>query len=318
VAAAVLVYLFFFAVAGRNGFTSVSGTASWLDTASELGIIAIPVALLMIAGEFDLSVGSMVASGSILTGIVVTHFQQPVWVAILVGVGIAFIVGIGNGLLVTRTGLPSFIVTLGANLIMAGLALTLSYTITGTTTISVNATGFWSGVLAHQFGQFDISIVWWILLAAVGAWILNKSRFGPWILATGGNTDQARQAGVLTSRVKVILYVTTALAATLVGMIQALQFSTGDAVGGQEYVFEAPIVVVIGGVLLMGGFGSIVGVLMGTIIYGTIGGGLFYTGWNTNLSQVVLGALMLIAVLTNNQLRQMALRPLSDRKRAVR
>jgi simple sugar transport system permease protein len=314
-AAAVLVYAFFAVASAGNGFMTLTSTASWLDTASDLGILAVPVALLMIAGEFDLSIGSMVAAGSITVGVVTSHFGAPAWVAVLIAIAIAAVVGLGNGLMVTRTGLPSFIVTLGANLILAGLALTISRSLTGTTTLSVTISGFWHGLFAYRLGQFDISILWWLLLALAAAWILSRSRFGPWILATGGNADQARRAGVLTARVKLLLFTGTAVAAAFVGITQAIQFGTADATTGQGYVFQAPIVVVIGGVLLTGGFGTILGVVMGTVLYGIISGGLFYTGWDTDLSQVILGVLMIIAVLANNQLRALALTPVTARKR---
>jgi len=315
VVAVVVVYVFFAAASAGKGFVSLTGTASWLDTGSELGIIAVPVALLLIAGEFDLSIGSMVAAGSITVGVVTSHFGAPVWIAVLIALVIAAAVGLGNGLLVTRTGLPSFIVTLGANLILAGLALTISRTLAGTTTLSVTTSGFWHGFFAAKAGQFYISILWWLLLALAAAWILSRSRFGPWILATGGNADQARRAGVLTARVKVLLFAGTAVGAAFVGITQAIQFNTADATTGQGYVFQAPIVVVIGGVLLTGGFGTVSGVVMGTVLYGIISGGLFYTGWDTDLSQVILGVLMIIAVLANNQLRTLALTPVTARKR---
>jgi simple sugar transport system permease protein len=104
------------------------------------------------------------------------------------------------------------------------------------------------------------------------------------------------------------LFVCTAAASTLVGIMQSVQYTTGDATTGQSYVFEAPIVVVIGGVLLTGGYGSIVGVVLGTLIYGFVTAGLFYTGWNTNYAQVIIGALMIIAVLTNASVRALILR----------
>jgi simple sugar transport system permease protein len=137
--------------------------------------------------------------------------------------------------------------------------------------------------------------------------VLAKTRFGNRVFATGGDAERARRAGVMTSRIKVTLFVCTALAATFVGVIQAVEYSTGDATTGQGYVFQVPIVVVIGGVLLTGGYGSILGVVLGTLIYGVINAGLFYTGWNTDYSQVVIGLLMVVAVLTNNFLRKLAM-----------
>lgn len=314
VAAAIVVYVFFAIFAGGNGFVTSEATASWLDTASQLGIIAIPVALLLMAGEFDLSIGSMVATGALTFGIVTSHYEDPAWLAIVIGLGLGVLVGLVNGLLVTRTGMPSFIVTLGANLIMAGLALTLSSGLTGSSVVSVSTSGFWADVFNHDFGKFSISILWWLLVAAVAWWAVSRSRFGPWIRATGGNLEQARRAGVLTDRVKIALFICTSVAATFVGMLQAVQYNTANAASGQGYVFQAPIVVVVGGVLITGGFGSIFGVVVGTLVYGIIGGGLFYTGWNTNLSQVLLGSLMIVAVLTNTHLRKLALSSFGARK----
>ena len=306
--AAVVLYLFFVVETSGNGFVTATGTASWLDTASELGILAVPVGLLMIAGEFDLSVGSMVGASSMTMGIVSGYYHGSLLVGVLIAFALALVVGMANGLLVTRTGLPSFIVTLAANLILAGLALAISQSLTQTTQISFTPSGPLNTVLAGQVGQFDASIGWWAAIVLVAAWVLTKRRFGNWILATGGGTENARRAGVPTSRVKISLFVGTALAAALVGLIQAVQFSTGDATTGQGYVFEAPIVVVIGGVLLTGGYGTIFGVVLGTVIYGFVNGGLFYTGWNTDYAQVVIGVLMVIAVLTNKFVRQLAVR----------
>jgi simple sugar transport system permease protein len=314
VAAAVVLYAFFAIVGGGYGFVSVAGTASWLNTASELGLIAVPVGLLMIAGDFDLSIGSMVGVGSITVGLLTGYLHQPLELSIAVAATVAVAVGLGNGLLVTRTGLPSFIVTLAANLIMAGLGLAVSKAVANTTSITVMATGFSASLLDSKWGMFDISILWWVLAAAVAAWVLIQTRAGSWISATGGDAERARRAGVMTSRVKIVLFVCTSLAATFVGAMQAVEYHTGDPTTGQGYVFEAPIVVVIGGVLLTGGYGSIIGVVVGTVIYGVVNAGLFYTGWNTDYAQVIIGTLMVVAVITNTFLRKLAMRAVRSMK----
>jgi simple sugar transport system permease protein len=305
--AAILLYLFFAATTAGNGFTTVSGTASWLTTAAELGIIAVPLGLLMIAGDFDLSIGSVVGAGSITVGIISGHLDESLWLAMAVAVTVGVLVGLSNGLLVTRTGLPSFIVTLAMNLIVAGLALTTSRGITGSTQVSVDASGGVANLFAGTWNEFNVAIAWWILALLVAAWILATTRFGNWIFATGGDAEAARRAGVLTARVKISLFVCTALAATFVGVLQAVEYHSGDATTGQGYVFQAPIVVVIGGVLLTGGYGSIVGVALGTIIYGIVSSGLFYTGWNPDYAQVVIGSLMVIAVMTNTYIRKLVI-----------
>lgn len=312
---ALAVYLFFVIVAGGNGFLSVAGTASWLDTTAELGIIAIPISLLMIAGEFDLSVGSVVGAGSITLGIGVEHFHLPLIVAALIGVAIGLLVGLVNGLLVTRTGLPSFIVTLGANLIVLGLGIAISDGLLQATTVSVEVSGGIANVFMYSFHGFNISIAWWLGSALIAGWILTRSRYGSWIMATGGDAVKARRSGVMTARIKLLLFVWVAASAAFLGVLQAVEYQTGDPTTGSSYVFEAPIVAVIGGTLLTGGYGTVLGTVFGVLIYGITDAGLFYTGWDTNLTQVFLGILMLAAVLANHQLLRLALLPLRRRER---
>ena len=304
--AALLIYAFFAAVGGGHGFVSLTGTTSWLDTASQLGIIAIPLGLLMISGSFDLSIGSMVGAGSVTVGVVTGYLHHGLWLAILIAAAVAVAVGVGNGLLVTRTALHSFIVTLAANLIVAGLGLAVCLGVTGTTSVSVTVSGLGAKVFNWQWGQLSVSVLWWAAVAAAGGWVLAKTRAGNWITATGGDPERARRAGVATSRVTIGLFVCTALASTFVGVLQAVQYTTGDPTTGQSYVFEAAIVVVIGGVLISGGYGTVLGVVLGTLIYGIADGGLFYTGWDTNYADVLIGVLMVVAVLTNNFLRRLA------------
>lgn len=307
-AAAVILYAFFALDAGSNGFTSVAGTASWLNTAADLGVIAVPVGLLMIAGEFDLSTGSVVGVSSITMGLLNGHYHDPLLLSAVAAIAIGVAVGMTNGLLVTKTRAPSFIVTLATNYILAGLALVIAQSVAQTTQVPVLARGVTAHILAGQAGQFNVAILWWLVVAASGAWVLMRRRFGIWILATGGSNENARRAGVPTARVKLALFVCTAAASALVGIMQAVQYTTGDATTGQSYVFQAPIVVVIGGVLLSGGYGSIVGVVFGTLIYGFVTAGLFYTGWNTSYAQVIIGVLMIVAVLTNNSVRALVVR----------
>lgn len=144
-------------------------------------------------------------------------------------------------------------------------------------------------------------------MAYVGYRVLSKSRFGNWIYATGGNEDAARAAGVPVERVKVVLFTATGVCAALVGILQGVQWNSGNSTYGMGYVFQAPIVVVIGGVLLTGGYGSVVGIVLGTALFGLISSGIFYTGWNTDWIQLFLGLLLALAVLANNYARRLAL-----------
>jgi len=305
--AAVAVYAFFAFVTRETNFVSIDGTAAWLNSAAELGIIAIAIGMLLIAGEFDLSIGAIVGATSIALAIGTRLFHIDIWIMIAAALIGSALIGFLNGLMVERTGLPSFIVTLATLLGVSGASLGLSRLLTNTTTVSMQAPPIAQAVFAGRLGHANIAILWWIGITAVVAVVLDKTAFGNWIYATGGNLNAARTSGVPTTRVKITLFMATAVAASLVGIIQAIEFHSGNATNGQGYVFQAPIVAVIGGVLLGGGYGSALGIFLGCVIYGVISVGIFYTGWNTDWIQLALGALLLAAVMANSYFRRLAL-----------
>jgi simple sugar transport system permease protein len=303
----VLVFVFFTIVAQGTGFLSVAGTASWLDVCAELGIMAIPVALLMIGGEFDLSVGSVLVGSSLIVAIGVGYEGWPQWLAIIVALVVAALVGLLNGILTVRTRLPSFIVTLGTQFILNGAALGLSRYFTGSSNVQFTASGPAHAIFGTSFSNFNVSIFWWVGIGIVGFWVLEKTSFGNWIFAVGGDRAAARNAGVRADFVKVTLFVSTALSASLVGIIQAMEFSTANVVQGLNWEFKTVIAVVVGGVLLTGGYGSIIGAFLGALTYGIADLGIFYTGWNSDWFYTFLGGILLVAVLANSYLRRKAM-----------
>jgi simple sugar transport system permease protein len=304
-AGVILIYLFF-ALASRPGFVSPNGTASWLNTAAELGVLAIPVGILMIAGEFDLSVGSMIGAASMIVAVGSGYYQLPLWLSIAIALLIGALVGLGNGLLTVRTGLPSFIVTLAALFAVQGAALGLARLTVNTSAMAVYPTGPLHAIFGGSIGQFNASIAWWLGIAIVASWVLHKTRFGNWIFATGGDVNAARVAGVPTRLVKVCLFISTAVAAVLVGVLQAVQYNGGDVSFGSSFVFSAPVAAVIGGVLLGGGYGSAVGIVFGTMIYAIVTVAINYTGINSDWTELIIGILLLLAVLANNFFRRLA------------
>jgi len=304
--AVVVVYLFFAIATSETNFVSLNGTAAWLNSAAELGIIAVAVGLLLIAGEFDLSIGAIVGASSITVAIGTKFFHIDIWGMIGIALAGSALIGFLNGVLVERTGLPSFIVTLATLLGVSGATLGVSRLLTNTTTVSLVTPPLAQAVFAGRLGQANISILWWVIVTAAAAWVLGKTAFGNWIYATGGNLTAARSSGVPTSRVKIVLFVTTALAASLVGIIQAVEFHSGNAANGQGYVFQAPIVALIGGIHLTGGYGSAIGIFLGSITYGLISIGIFYTGWNNDWIQLFVGGLLLGAVMANNYFQRFA------------
>jgi simple sugar transport system permease protein len=308
VAAFLLTYAFFAVFTYSNGFVSWNASVGWLNLAAELGIVAIPVALLMISGEFDLSIGSTVGASSMVLAIGTNHYGLDIWPMIGLALTMGALVGLANGLAVVRTGLPSFIVTLATNFIVIGATMGIARLLTNVTSSSIISTPSARAIFAGRWEQANVSILWWLLVAALGTWVLSRTVFGNWIYATGGHPDAARGAGVPVARVKTILFVMTGVAAALVGIIQGIQWNSGNATYGMGYVFQAPIVVVIGGVLLSGGYGTVGGVVVATALFGVISTGIFYTGWSTDWIQLFLGSLLGIAVLANAQVRKMTMR----------
>ena len=301
------VFLFFGILAGRSGFLSPLGTAYWLDTAASLGILAIPVGMLMIAGEFDLSVGSMVGAASIITAVCTGYFGFDPWVGVMLSFAAAIGVGLLNGLLVVRTRLPSFIVTLSTMFMIAGAALGLSIGITGSSSISAVATGSANFVFAAKWNEFNIALIHWVVLAAIAIYVMQRTPFGNWVYATGGSLDTARLAGVPTNRVKILLFVCTAVVAAFVGVMETYTFQNGSVTLGAQYVFSGIAACVIGGLLLTGGYGSLLGTVFGAMTYGIVSMGVFFLGWNSELTELFIGLLLLLAVLANARLRQLAM-----------
>ena len=312
--AAVAVFVFFAVAAGDKGFLTAAATAGWLNASAELALVAIPVALLMIAGEFDLSVGSVVGASSITAAAGVSVLGLPFPLVLVLCLAVGATTGLANGLLVNTTKLPSFIVTLATNFILLGLALGISRVLTGTSTVSVDYDGIWAAVFAGTFLNINVTVFWCALTALVAYWVLTHTRAGSWILATGGNLDGAQKAGVPVERVKLGLFIATGTASALVGVLTAGLNHSGNAVQGQGYVFQAPIVAVIGGVLLVGGYGTVQGVVLGTITYGIVSIGLFYTGWTTDWLSAFIGALLVLAVIANDSIRKSALRAPTSRR----
>jgi simple sugar transport system permease protein len=328
----ILVIVFFLFTANSSMFT-LSGVMTILAPASQLGILAIAAALLMIGGEFDLSIGSMIAFTGLAFAVFLVNAHWPLSLAIVATLAFACVVGAVNGQLVILTRLPSFIVTLAFLFILRGLTLVgLKFATGGSTQLrgvdevvqegvvkslfsGVAFQGFFSWLASQGLiEKFDtglpkvsgvpVSIIWFIGFAIVATWVLLRTRVGNWIYAAGGDANAARNSGVPVSRVKTGLFMLTACAAALVAILTVLDAGSTDARRGVQKEFEAIIAAVIGGCLLTGGYGSAIGAFVGAIIFGVVSIGLTYTTFDSDWFQVFLGAMLLIAVLFNNYIRR--------------
>jgi simple sugar transport system permease protein len=310
-AALILVWLFF-AIAAGPAFRSAAGAAAYLNAAAPLGILAVAVALLMIGGEFDLSVGSVIGAAGVLLLLLTTEAGWPLWPAILVTLLACALVGFANGWLVAKTRLPSFLITLGMLFILRGIAIAASRAFTGRTQLGglSNSSGY--PLAANAFAGepvpgFRIAIFWWLLFVLLATWSLLRTRAGNWIQAAGGAPDAARNVGVPVARVKTLLFVATAVTAGCVAVLQAVRFDGTDALRGEFQEFRAIVAAVIGGNLLSGGYGSAIGAACGALIYGMVQQGIVMMGVDADWFQVILGAMLVAAVMSNEWLRRRAL-----------
>jgi simple sugar transport system permease protein len=310
--AAIAVMIFFSLNSDR--FLTTAGAGVWLESASTFGIMAVAVALLMIGGEFDLSAGVMTGFTALVVGILTTNYGLNIWAAVLVALVLALAVGAFNGYMVMRTGLPSFIITLGTFFILQGIDLAVTKLIIGQVTIQgMTDVPFYDSIqplFGASFtiagGTFYVSVLWWLAVTAIATWVLLRTQAGNWIFAVGGAQQSARQVGVPVLKTKIGLFMTTAAAGWLVGMISLFRTSTVQANTGVGQEFIYIICAVVGGCLLTGGYGSAIGAALGALIYGMTFQGITFAQWDTNWLRTFLGAMLLAAVLLNNWVRTRA------------
>lgn len=312
-AVAALIIFVYFSVSTR-AFLSAAGISVWLYSASLYGIMSVAVGMLMIGGEFDLSAGVMTGTTGLIVGVLTTHWQVNIVLAMLLALVIALAIGWANAYVTMRTRLSSFIVTLATFFILQGINLAVTKLITGTVAIegmdAVPGFNRVNTLFGESFPLFsmsiDVSIVWWILTTVIASWVLWRTRPGNWIFAVGGQQASAHRVGIPVIKVKSGLFMGTASAAWLVGMLELFNVSTVQATTGigQEFIYI--ICAVVGGCLLTGGFGSAAGAAIGGLIYGMCLQGIVFAQWDSNWLKAFLGAMLLIAVLINLFVRKRA------------
>ena len=328
----IFIFIFFIIVAGDSGMFSPRGIINWLEVSAQLAILAAGACLLMIAGEFVLSIGSMVGFSGMIIAISTVYYDVPVWGGILLAFVFAMIFGFINGLIVVKTKLPSFIVTLAFLFILRGLTIAISRILTNRTLVGglkQKSEGDWFAYLfggelgtslfttmgesgfietlpngAPVVSGIPMVIVWSIVIGGFAQYVLLKTKFGNWIYSSGGDAIAARNVGVPVDRVKILLFMFSAACATIFAACQVVDFGSADSQRGMLKEFEAIIAAVIGGTLLTGGYGSVLGAWLGALIFGVVQMGIFYTGADSDWFRVFMGGMLLIAVIFNNFIRK--------------
>ena len=285
-------------------FLSITNIGNALTFTVELGLIALAMTLLMTAGEFDLSVGSVFGFSPVVMWTLFNEAGFPLALAFVVAMAVALTIGLVSGLFVTRMRIPSFLVTLGMLLVVRGTALWLT---DGFPQRTWDADNQWlSRVLVGEFHigslRLYMSLIWFILLALILHYILTRTRFGNWIQATGGNPVAARNRGVPTGKVKTILFMMSAVMSGFAGVISSIRVSAANPNSGTGYELEVIAMVVIGGTALAGGRGTIIGTVLGVLILRLMRNGIVLIGvpglaYNIFIGAIILGMMALHAAL---------------------
>lgn len=285
-----------FSVLRADLFLTVDNGVNVTSLAAQYGIVAVGVTLLMIAGHFDLSVGTIVG----LTGWAMYYFGTtlglPPWLTIVCSLAFGTALGTVNGLIQVRTGLPSFIITLATSLIYRGI-LTME---TSGFPVVVRFPKSYAEVIAgpHLFG-FRMSLLWFLLLGLLATFILLRTRMGNWAFAVGQNSTAAKNLGVPVARTTVSLFAMSGFTSGAAGVIVAVQYFSIDANRGVGWELIAIAMAVIGGTLLTGGYGSVLGTVLGAFLYAMVSAGLLLVGLQGYWVNIFLGGVVLVAVLIN-------------------
>jgi simple sugar transport system permease protein len=279
-------------------FLTTASAGSILASAVQFGIVGLGITILLIAGEFDLSVASVYSlCPMIMASLWVDH-----GVNVLVSLGLALLValaiGLINGLATLILGIPSFIITLATALFWAGVSLNL----TGGYPISYfgdSAVMSWLGTAEIGHSKISVSILWFLGIALILAVLLRLTAIGNWVFACGGDARAARAMGVPVGRVKVGCFLLSSLLAALTGIVQFGSFGSATPTQGSDLALTAIVVAVVGGGSLMGGRGSIMGAVIAAIVLGMSYTGLVLSGVSTTWFQSFVGFLLLFAVIIN-------------------
>lgn len=291
-AAVVVLYIVLGVIAG--GFLSADNQLGILRDAATVGIPALGVTLVIIAGEIDISIGPAVAFASVLFAKAASEWDFGLPIALLLTLIAGALWGSAAGWLRARFGVPSFIATLGLWSALGGLAL---YT-TNALPVATPGGGFMEALGGKILGVPTPAIVL-VLLFLVFWYVARRTAYGRSVYAVGGNAAAAQLAGIRISRVRVVLFATTGVLAALTGILMAARLGSGNGGAAAGLEFDVIAAVVIGGTALAGGRGSLVGTMLGVVFISVIANGLVLLGVNSFLQDVVRGLIIVGAVLIN-------------------
>lgn len=286
----VVLFIFFAVTLNDAGFMSSNNLLNIVRQTAIIAVMAIAVTFVISAGEIDLSVGNVAGLASVTAAMAVSSYGLVP--GVIVGLLTGAVVGGINGLLVTRIGIPSFLVSLGMMLIANGAA----QWITDTAPVPIANETFNNIFGSGNLGPIPSLLIWFLVVAVVGHVVLRKTPYGRQVLATGGNEAAARFSGVNTLRIKMLVLLFSGVFAALGGMLYAGRLHSGRFQWGQGDELSVIAAVILGGTSLFGGAGTVVGTVLGALLIGLINNGLILMGLETPQQVIIRGAIIILAV----------------------
>jgi simple sugar transport system permease protein len=290
----VTIVLQIFAALFVDRYTGPANLKLLLRAIPTLGILAIGVTILMISGEFDLSIGSTFALAPMI-GALVLGAGLNIWICILVALFIGGLVGFSNGIMTVKTGMPSFIVTIGAMMFWRGIVLVIA----DGRMVPFELEGVSKFVFNDAIGLVSTQFIWFVLVTFVLTLFLAKTQFGNWIFATGGNLKAARAMGINSNKVKIVCFIVAGVLAALAGIFDSVRVDIVNPQQGGNIALTAIAAMVIGGTRLEGGVGTVLGTFFGAVIMFTIQDILMLMRVSAYLFQSFVGIVIILAMIGN-------------------
>ncbi|MBW0001123.1 MAG: ABC transporter permease [Verrucomicrobia bacterium] len=287
----VLIFIFFSITLGEKGFLDPNNLLNIVRQTAMIAIMAVAMTFVLSCGEIDLSVGAVAGLASVITALAISAFG--LIGGIVAGLLTGIVVGLVNGMLTTGVGIPSFLVTLAMMEIARGVAMWTSNT--AAVPILDRTYNFYFG--SGSLGAIPILLIWTLIAAIIGHVALRKTTFGRKVLATGGNENSARFTGIKTHNIKLQVLIISSVAAAIAGMLYAGRLHSGRFQLGEGDELSVIAAAVLGGTSLFGGFGSVVGSIVGALMIGLINNGLILMGLEFSQQLIARGVIIILAVM---------------------
>ena len=292
------VFVFFAITLGHKGFLDVNNLLNIIRQTAMIAIMSVAMTYVLCAGEIDLSIGAVAGLASVATAMAMDIGGVPLGLG--AGLATGILVGMINGFLTTRIGIPSFLTTLA----MMGIAKGTSMWVSGTKAIPILSDGYNWVFGGGSIGPIPLVLFWMLAFGALGHVVLRKTTFGRWVLATGGSETAARYSGIKTADIKFRVLIISSMGAAIAGMLYAGRFQTGRFQLGEGDELSVIAAAVLGGTSLFGGKGTVIGSIMGALMIGLINNGLILAGLEFSQQLIARGAIIILAVAISQSRKQ--------------